>query len=335
VSDCDQSGVPPSAPESAVLLLAYGGPDSLDDVGAYVLDVRGGRPTPPDLVAEMRRRYALIGGRSPLLEITRRQASALEQRLNADGQSPRVRTYVGMRHWHPYIRDVLPQIVADGIHHVVALCMAPHYSKLSVGAYIQKVREAQEGLDDSLDITFVPSWYSHPLFIQAVVNRVKSAIKRFPREMQAHLTYVFTAHSLPSFILDQGDPYGSQLRETARMIAGQLGLHPTSWQFCYQSAPPGQTAWLGPSIKDVVVDLARSGRTNILVTPIGFVADHVEVLYDVDIEARGLAEQAGARLERSESLNAADDFIEALADIVRDRPGEAQPSLLMLPVRMV
>jgi ferrochelatase len=320
LSDFNRSGVPSSATESAVLLLAYGGPESLDDVESYVLDVREGRLTPPDLVAEIRRRYALIGGRSPLLEITRMQARALEQRLNADGQSPRFRTYVGMRHWHPYIRDVLPRIAADGIQRVVALCMAPHYSKLSVGAYFQKVREAQEGLDDGLDIAFVPSWYGNPFFIQAVVNRVKSATKRFPSEARADITHVFTAHSLPSFILDQGDPYDSQLRETARTIAGQLGLQPAAWQFCYQSAPPGQTTWLGPSIKDVVVDLAMSGRTNILVTPIGFVADHVEVLYDLDIEARGLAEQAGARLERSESLNAADDFIEALADIVRHQP---------------
>jgi protoporphyrin/coproporphyrin ferrochelatase len=319
VNDFDRSGVLPSRPERAVLLLAYGGPDSLEDVEPYVLDVRGGRPTPPDLVAEIRRRYALIGGRSPLLDISRLQARALERRLNADEHGPRFRSYVGMRHWHPYIRDVLPQIAAEGINRAVALCMAPHYSKLSVGAYAQKVREAQEGLHDGLDIDFIPSWYDHPLFLQAVVNRVESARTRFPDETRAHLSYVFTAHSLPSVILTQGDPYDSQLRETARRIAERLNLEPTAWQFCYQSAPPGQTTWLGPSIKDVVVDLASSGRTNILVTPIGFVADHVEVLYDLDIEARTLAEQAGADFERSESLNASDDFVEALADIVRAR----------------
>jgi ferrochelatase len=305
--------------DCAVLLLAYGGPDRLDDVEPYVLDVRGGRPTPPDLIAEIRRRYALIGGRSPLLEITRLQASALERRLNEDDHGRRYRCFVGMRHWHPYIRDVLPQIVADGFRRAVVLCMAPHYSKLSVGAYAQKVREAQEGLRDKLDVDFVPSWHDHPLFLRAVVNRIKSATTRFPDEARDHLAYVFTAHSLPSVILSQGDPYDSQLRETARRIAELLNLDPASWQFCYQSAPTGQTTWLGPSIKDVVVALATSGRRNILVTPIGFVADHVEVLYDLDVEARTLAEQAGARFERSESLNAADDFIEALADIVRHR----------------
>ena len=311
-----------SPPGLAVLILAYGGPDGLDDVEPYVLDVRGGRPTPPTLIAEIRRRYGLIGGRSPLLEITQMQARALERRLNAEGQSPRVRTYVGMRHWHPYIRDVLPNIAADGIHRVIGLCMAPHYSKLSVGAYAQKVREAQEGLHDSLDIAIILSWSDNPLFIQAVVDRVRSAAQRFPLETRDDITYVFTAHSLPSFILDQGDPYDSQLRETASAIAGQLGLDPLAWEFCYQSAPAGQTTWLGPSIQEVVVDLARSGRTNILVTPIGFVADHVEILYDLDIEARFLAEQAGARFERTESLNAGDDFIEALAVIVRHQLGE-------------
>jgi ferrochelatase len=317
VSDLHQLPIQPPDADCAVLLLAYGGPENLDDVEPYVLDVRGGRPTPPDLVAEIRRRYALIGGCSPLLEITRAQASALERRLNRDGKGPRFRAYVGMRHWHPYIREVLPQIVADGIDRAVALCMAPHYSKLSIGAYAQKVREAQEGLADRLDVTVIPSWYDHPLFLQAVANRVRSARARFPPEARAHLAYVFTAHSLPSVILDQGDPYDSQLKTTARRPAELLNLGPTAWQFCYQSAPSGQTSWLGPSIKDVVVDLAAGGQTNILVMPIGFVADHVEVLYDLDIEARTLAEQQGARLERSESLNTGDDFIEALADIVR------------------
>jgi ferrochelatase len=180
------------------------------------------------------------------------------------------------------------------------------------------VREAQQKLGDSLDVELIPSWYDHPLFLQAVAHRVKSARARFPLEARDHLAYVFTAHSLPSFILDQGDPYDAQLRETARQIADLLKLEPASWQFCYQSAPVGQTTWLGPSINDVVLNLADSGHKNILVTPIGFVADHVEVLYDLDIDARTLAEQHGARLERSESLNADDDFIEALADVVRN-----------------
>jgi ferrochelatase len=313
------AGSPP-ATQVAVLLLAYGGPDRLDDVEPYVLDVRGGRPTPPELIAEIRRRYALIGGRSPLLEITQRQARALEDRLNARESTTRFRTYIAMRHWHPFIRDVVPRIAANGISQVIALCMAPHYSKLSIGAYMQKVREAQAGLDGTLDVAFVRSWHDHPLFIRALVNRVRRAIDQFPGDARDDVAYVFTAHSLPASILEQGDPYDAQLRETARLIAAELGLDAARWQFCCQSAPAGQTTWLGPPIQEVMVELATSDRKNILVTPIGFVADHVEVLYDLDIEARGLAERGGAHFVRTESLNDGADFIEALAETVRGTP---------------
>jgi ferrochelatase len=178
------------------------------------------------------------------------------------------------------------------------------------------VREAQAKLGDNLDVTFIPSWYDNPRLLQAVATRVTSARDRFPVESRVDLAYVFTAHSLPSFILEQGDPYDAQLRETAHRLADLLKLEPLTWQFCYQSAPVGQANWLGPSINDVVLNLATSGQKNILVTPIGFVADHVEVLYDLDVDARALAERHGARLERSESLNDGDDFVDALADIV-------------------
>lgn len=304
--------------------MAYGGPASLDDVEPYLLDVRGGRPTSPELVAEIKERYRRIGGRSPLLEITRAQAHALETRLNSDGRNFRV--YVGMRHWHPYIREAVTQIIADKIAHVVALCMAPHYSRMSVGAYFEKLRAAQSELGAALDITFIESWHDHPLLIRAIVEQVQAALKRFPPSSSTPLPVgegrddvqiVFTAHSLPERILREGDPYDTQLRETARALAARLGL--AQWRFCYQSAGRSGEPWLGPPVEKVVVELADAGQKNILVVPIGFVADHVEVLYDIDIEVKRLAEARGARLERTESLNTSPTLIEALADIVKSK----------------
>ncbi len=296
----------------AVLMMAYGGPNSLEEIEPYLLDVRGGRPTPHELVEEIRERYAMIGGRSPLLRITRAQAHALEERLNAAGKAE-YRTYVGMRHWFPYIREAVAQIVEDGLREVVALCMAPHYSRMSIGAYFRKVQEA---LGADLDVHFVQSWHDHPLFIEAIAEKVRAALERFPAEVRDKVKIVFTAHSLPASIVEQGDPYDAQLRETARLAAARLELPAETWQFCYQSAAAGSTKWLGPPIEDVVVELAEAGHKHILVAPIGFVADHVEVLYDIDIACRQLAEARGAHLERTESQNASPTFIAALADVV-------------------
>ncbi len=299
----------------AILVLAYGGPNSLDDIEPYLLDIRGGRHTPPELVEEIRERYAQIGGKSPLLEITRAQARALEERLNAGEAGRPYRVYVGMRHWHPYIKEAVAQIAKDGIRRVIALCMAPHYSRMSIGAYIRKVEEAQKELDADLDVTYVESWHDHPLFLQAIAEKVRAGLQKFPPDVRDDVKVVFTAHSLPAAIVEQGDPYDKQLRETAAGVARLLGN--IDWQFSYQSAGASNAKWLGPQIEDVVVELAEAGHRNILVAPIGFVADHVEILYDIDIEARGYAERAGARLERTESMNTTPLFIEALADIIR------------------
>lgn len=295
--------------------MAYGGPDSLADIEAYLLDIRGGRHTPAELVEEIRERYAAIGGKSPLLEITRAQAKALEERLNAQSHGRRYRVYVGMRHWYPYIKEAVAQIVEDGIDKVVAICMAPHYSRMSIGAYIKKVEEAQEELGVDLDVTYVESWHDHPLFLQAIAGKVKAGLDKFPPDVRDDVQVVFTAHSLPAAIMEHGDPYDRQLRETATGVAELLG--DVAWRFSYQSAGTSSAKWLGPQIEDVVVELAEAGHKNILVVPIGFVADHVEILFDIDIEARGYAEQAGARLERTESMNMTPIFIKALADIVR------------------
>lgn len=307
----------------ALLVMAYGGPNSLDDIEPYLLDIRGGRATPPELVEEIRERYALIGGRSPLLDITRAQAEALAAALNADNRAT-FKPYVGMRHWFPYIREAVEQIVADGVQRVVALVMAPHYSRMSIGAYIKKVEEAVAELGADLDITYVRHWGDHPLYIEAVAEHIREALQKFAPEERKRVKLLFTAHSLPAAIMQQGDPYDAQLRTTARLVAERLGWPEDRWLFCYQSAGASNTKWLGPDINDVLPELAAQGETAVLVAPVGFVADHVEILYDIDIEARQIAEAHGLHLERMASMNTAPRFIEALAAIVREHLAQAE-----------
>lgn len=301
----------------AVLLMAYGSPESLDDMGAYLLDVRGGRPTSTALVEEISHRYALIGGRSPLLELTRKQAAALKTVLNQRKSQgdPEFRTYIGMRHWEPRIAEAVHQIAADGIRQVVALVMAPHSSRMSTGMYFARLEETITSQGLELQVIPINSWHKAPGFIEAIARNATDALQLFKSE-QPYI--VFTAHSLPTRILQQGDPYDTQLRETVALVAERLGLPAARWEFSYQSAGQSPEPWLGPQIEDVVVRLAQSGKKNLLIIPVGFVCDHVEVLYDIDIAARGLAAQHGARLERSASLNDSPMLISALADLVFD-----------------
>lgn len=289
----------------AVLLMAYGGPENLDEVEPYLLDVRGGRPTSPELVREIRHRYEVIGGRSPILEHTRAQAAALGRTLG-----PAYATYVGMRHWHPYIKETVERIVLDGRRRLVALVMAPHYSSLSVGAYEKKLMEAAAG---RLDVALVRSWGEHPRFVAAVREHVSQALQRFPDP--ARVRVVFTAHSLPQRILAQGDPYPAELQASARAVARALGLE--RWEFAFQSAGATAEPWLGPDAGAVLERLAGDGVEDFLIVPIGFVCDHVEILYDVDVEYRDLAGRLGVRLERTTSLNDDPLLIEALAEVVR------------------
>jgi ferrochelatase len=299
-----------------ILLMAYGGPDSLDDVEPYLLDIRGGRPTSPELVEEIRERYALIGGRSPLLDITRQQAEALEAHLNRGGDA-RYRAYVGMRHWQPRIKEAVAHMAEDGIEGAVALVMAPHYSRMSSGAYFERLDEAIQDLGATITFTRVENWHDQPGLIDALEEKTTAALaKYYSGEMDALPKVIFTAHSLPTRILDWGDPYDVQLRQTAGLLAERLELPSDRWLFCYQSAGRSPEPWLGPQIENVIVELAQSGERRLLVVPIGFVCDHVEVLFDIDIEGRQLAETHGARLERSESLNTSPTFIAALADVV-------------------
>jgi ferrochelatase len=301
-----------------VLLMAYGGPDSLDEVPAYLDDVRGGRPTSPELLHEMTERYRAIGGRSPILEHTRAQAACIERALNderaADGRT-QYRTYVGMRHWHPYIREVIPQILAEGVDQLVAVVMAPHYSRMSVGAYMQRVNEALEAAGAQIPVTQVESWKDQPAFIEAVAEKITEALEQFPADERSNVAVVFTAHSLPKRILDWNDPYPDELRVSVEAVAARV--QPPNWRFAFQSQGVTADPWLGPDVESTLEELAREGFKNVLVVPIGFVSDHVEVLYDVDIEHREHAERLGMRLERTKSLNDAPMLGKAIADAVR------------------
>ncbi len=308
----------------AVLMMAYGGPNSLAEVEPYLLDLRGGRPTSPELIEEIRARYARIGGRSPLLEITQAQARALEACLNRDAAGEKnYRVYVGMRHWAPRIQDAVGEIVRDGHAEVIGLCMAPHYSRMSVGAYFQKLEEAQAALGVRLNVTPIRSWHTHPLFMDALAAHVRAARLSFDPTQREAVKILFTAHSLPAAVVEGGDPYQAQLQETTARLVDRLALPPGAWEFCFQSAGATSARWLGPAIEDVILRLCKAGQKNILVAPIGFLADHVEILYDLDIEARSLAAAHGARLERIESMNTSPEFITALAAIVRSARAEA------------
>jgi ferrochelatase len=289
----------------AVLVMAYGGPANIDEVEPYLLDVRGGRPTKPQLVEEIRARYARIGGRSPILELTRAQAAGVARALGE-----RYRVYVGMRHWHPYIQDVVDEIAHAGQDRVVGVAMAPHYSNMSVGAYEKKLLQAADG---RLDVALVRTWWQQPQFLAAVADRVQQALRRFPDPSKVQV--VFTAHSLPERILASADPYPDELNASAAEVAARVRL--SSWRLAYQSAGATPEPWLGPDVATVLSELAKARHEAVLLVPIGFVCDHVEILYDIDIEYQALARRLGLQLERTASLNDDQGLVAAVADAVR------------------
>ena len=293
----------------AVLLLAYGGPNSLDDIPAYLDDIRGGRPTPQALIDDISTRYRLIGGRSPLLDITTNVARKLQERVDLP-------VYIGMRHWSPLISKAVAQMAADEVDKVIALCMAPHYSALSIGKYREKLDKAVDAASKSMNVTFVDSWHLQPDYLSGLATNIELTLARWPAETRDNVLIIFTAHSLPEYILEHGDPYDAQLRETAAELAQQLKLNHDQWMFCYQSAARTGIPWLGPQIEELVVELADDGHKNVIVAPIGFIADHVEVLYDIDIGVQKIARAHGIHVERPPMLNDSEPLISALAALV-------------------
>jgi len=299
---------------TAVLLTAVGGPNSLDEVGPFLLDVRGGRPTSDDLVNEFRERYRRIGGKSPLLDISRAQARALEHRLNADGGT--YRCYVGMRNWRPYIRDILSEVATDDFDRIVVLPLTPYHSRRSVGAYFAAVDAGLSTVARRPDVAYVESWNTEPALIGMFAAKVRKGLERLAERIRFHdPVVVFTAHSLPKKLIDEGDPYERELSETMALMLRRLP--PLRARMAWQSAGRTDEAWLGPSLEEVLGEIGRAGEKAVLVVPFGFVSDHLEILYDVDIEARALASERGLHLERTDSPNTDPRFIDAMAAAVR------------------
>jgi ferrochelatase len=302
---------------TGVLLMAYGSPNSLDEVEAYYTDVRGGRPPTPQLLAELQERYRRVGGRTPLLDISRAQADGLQALLDAE-EPGRFRVYLGMKHWHPYLAEAVERMRADGIREAVAVALAPHYSRMSIGGYISRVEEAQAGQAEPIRFSYVESWHDEPRFWQALVTQVREALdQKFTPEERGRVFVVFTAHSLPQRIREWDDPYERELRATAAGVAGLLGLGTDRWDFAFQSAGRTPEPWLGPEILGKIRELAERGERSILICPVGFIADHLEILYDIDIEAQDLARELGVHVERIAMLNDRPALVAALVAVVR------------------
>lgn len=298
---------------TAILLMIMGGPDCLDNVEPFLRDVRGGRPTPPELVEEIRTRYRATGGKSPAVDITQAVARKLEQRLNQSSDY-RYRVYVGLRHWHPFIKETYAELLKEEPEQIIGLCMTPQQSALSTGAYRKKVEEARIELEDSTPISIVGSWNRHPKLIAAIVDNIHQTLRRFPDDVRATVPILFTAHSLPERIVAMKDPYPDDVRQTVEAVTEHLGAQPT--RFAYQSQGRSSEPWLGPTVESAIEAVTREGHRHVLVAPIGFICDHVETLYDIDIELKSLAASNGLQLERMPMLNDAPALIETLADIV-------------------
>jgi len=307
--------MPPSSSHTAVLLMALGGPDCVENVEPYLLDVRGGRPTPAELIEEIRERYRLTGGQSPVLGIMREVASLLEQRLNSQG-SERHCVSIGMRHWHPYIKDAYAELMAECPNRLICICMAPQYSTLSIGAYVKKVEEARATLGGTFPVSYVESWYRHPGLIQAIVENIRHSLEAFPADVRSTVPIIFTAHSLPERILRMNDPYPEQVQGTMEAVCARLG--PVSARFAYQSQGRSGEKWLGPTVESTIEALHCEGHRHVLIAPIGFLSDHLEVLYDIDIEFRRFAESKDMQLERMAMLNAAPALITTLASLLEE-----------------
>jgi protoporphyrin/coproporphyrin ferrochelatase len=295
---------------TAVLLMAYGSPNSLDEISEYLLQVRGGRIATPEEVERLRERYRKVGGQTPLLKITLAQASAFQRRLDREHMSAKV--YVGMKHWHPFIEDTTKTIVNERVSSIVGLALAPHYSKLSIGGYEDAVRRGL-GSAQSIPFHMVKDWHTEPHLIEALAQRVRHGLNSMEKPSEASL--LFTAHSLPKKFVDAGDPYIAQLNQTSRLVAEKAGAE--SWDFAFQSAGEPSDSWLAPSIKEKISEFSKRGYRELLICPVGFVSDHLEILYDLDLEAKEYGLSLGVKTSRTESLNDDPLFIEALAETVK------------------
>jgi protoporphyrin/coproporphyrin ferrochelatase len=301
-----------------VLVMAYGGPNSLEEIPGYLADIRSGRPTPARIVEEITHNYQQIGGKSPLLDITRRQVEAVQTRLEPDT----FKLYLGMRHWSPWIEDTVRDMLDDGITHAISLVLAPHYSKMSIAKYQAKIAAGLEMQRGQIQLAHIESYHDAPGLVAALAERVEAGMRCWPEAERQAIHVVFSAHSLPVRILKTGDPYDEQLQQTAHLVAERAGLEDGQWSWSYQSAGRSPEPWLGPQLPEHLRALAERGIRNVISLPVGFVSDHVEILYDIDIQAQEVARELGMRLERPPALNDDPLFIDTLAGLVREKAVE-------------
>ena len=311
-----------------VLVMAYGTASGPDDIERYYTDIRGGRTPTPEHLAELKERYAAIGNLFPLLDTTRAQAEGLVDRLNADADGRTYRAYLGMKHSEPFIPEGVRQMREDGIQEAVGIVMAPHWSGMSIEAYIERAA-ADVAVNGGPRFTYVREYGSHPAFIRFLAGRVRDALDALEPAVLPNTTVIFSAHSLPVRTLEDGTQrclrcdcdtacrYDGGLRATAELVSAELGGLPsytTAWQSAGRTADP----WWGPPVEDVIVQEAKNGRSAVVVCSAGFVSDHLEVLYDLDIEARHLAEKSGLAFIRTRMPNADPEYLDVLAAVVRD-----------------
>jgi ferrochelatase len=299
-----------------VILMTYGSPATLDDIPLYLKHVYGGREASAEVIKEFRRRYGLIGG-SPLLHITREQAAALEMELNAQHRAgPEFHVTAGMRFAPPFIADVVPEAAATA-RQLVGIIMSPQYSPIIMSGYVRTLGDAVTNLRrPDIDLKIAQDWHLQPYFLQAVAERVQQALDRFPPAVRERVPVLLTAHSMPRRVIEKEPDYIDDLKETAAAIAGLVGLPAERWMFCYQSAGHTPEEWLKPDFADVMPELRAAGHTHVLIAPVQFLADHLEILYDIEIGAREQAEEHGIQFARTESLNISPLFIKALAAVV-------------------
>jgi protoporphyrin/coproporphyrin ferrochelatase len=295
-----------------VLVMAYGGPSSLGEIPGYLADIRHGRPTPRAVLDEITGNYRAIGGGSPLLAESQRQVDALAAELGGD-----FRCYLGMRHWSPWIEEVVGTMVEDGIARAVSLVLAPQFSALSVAKYQQKIADGLELSRGRIHFEHVASYHDAPGLVAAFASRVQDGLAHWSEAERDRVHVVFSAHSLPERVLAAGDPYGEQCLETAALVAAAAGLTAERWSWAYQSAGRTPEPWAGPDLGERLEVLAARSVRDVVSVPIGFVSDHVELLFDIDVRAAETASRLGIRLERPPALNADPVFIGALAELVR------------------
>ena len=290
--------------------MAHGSPDSVDEIPEFLNQITRGRPVPPEVIEEVKHRYGLIG-RSPLTVLTLRQGELLAEEL-------KLPVYVGMRNWKPFIADTIATMKSDGVTRAVVICLAPQNSRISVGLYRAPLN-IEGGAPFAVE--FVESWHDHPLLIAAFAEKLRAGWARACSEMSTRVPIIFTAHSVPQRTITEGDPYETQTKETARLVAQKAGLALEDWKFAFQSQGMSGGAWLGPTVENTILELKEKGHRGVFIQPIGFLCDHVEVLYDIDIGFKEFAEKEGMQMWRAESLNDSRWLTAALADVARSRNG--------------